>query len=110
MSKQCTPQFKQITDYLHKLAIILIAIFSGIQISKLEKGEEPGYWVPLGLTLMMVLRLPNVICIALNDSHGWNVVAGTITALVTNAYLTHLIISKKNNDKSNHSHHHYHNY
>ena len=41
----------------------------------------------------MALRLPNVICIALNDSHGWFVFVGSIVALVVNAYITHLLIN-----------------
>ena len=44
---------------------------------------------------MMVLRLPNVICIALKDWHGWYVVTGSIIALISNAYITHLMIENE---------------
>ena len=40
----------------------------------------------------MALRLPNIICIALGDSHGWYVVIGSIIALVTNAYIAHMLL------------------
>ena len=88
----CTPRFKQITGYLHGLAIFIIAIFSGIQIYDIKAGKKSTYWIPLGIAIMMALRLPNVVCIALNDPHGWYVFVGSIIALISNAYITHLLI------------------
>lgn len=96
----CSPLFKQVTGYLHGIAILIIAIFSAIQIYKLQNGDDSTYWIPLGITLMMILRLPNVICIALNDYHGWYVVVGSIIAIITNSYITHLLIIREN-----HRHH-----
>lgn len=89
----CSETFRTISGYFHGLAIVIIAIFSGIQIYDLKSGSPNRYWVPLGIAIMMALRLPNVICIALNDSHGWFVFVGSIVALVVNAYITHLLIN-----------------
>ena len=91
----CTPRFKQISGYFHGLAVAVIAICSGIQIYEIQAGKKASYLVPLGIAIMMALRLPNVLCIALNDSHGWYVFIGSIIALVCNAYITHLFITDK---------------
>ena len=88
----CTTSFKQISGYLHGLAIVVIAIFSSVQIYDIKAGKKSKYWVPLGIAIMMALRLPNVFCIALNDPHGWYVFVGSIIALITNAYITHLLM------------------
>ena len=92
----CTPQFKKISGYLHGIAIAVVAIFSSIQIYDLKAGKQSKYWVPLGIAIMMALRLPNVLCIALNDSHGWYVFVGSVIALITNSYITHLLIKYEN--------------
>lgn len=91
----CSEKVKRISGHFHGLAVLLIAIFSGIQIYELKAGHRARYWIPLGITLMMVLRLPNVICIALKDWHGWYVVTGSIIALISNAYITHLMIENE---------------
>ena len=92
---QCSHAFKEMTGYLHGLAIIAISIFSGIQIYDLKSGSPNKYWVPLGIVVMMILRLPNVVCIAFNDPHGWYVFAGSLVALVVNSYITYLLITEK---------------
>ena len=99
--------FKQISGYFHALAIVAIAVFSGIQIYKLKSGDDTdSYWIPLGLTIMMILRLPNIICIALNDSHGWYIVIGTIITIISNSYITYLFIKyNKSNKHINHRRH-----
>ena len=88
----CSSLFKTISGYLHGLAIVVIAIFSAVQIYDIKAGKRSKYWVPLGIAIMMALRLPNVLCIALVEPHGWYVFIGSIIALITNAYITHLLI------------------
>ena len=36
----CSSKFKKYTGYLHGIAIAVIAIFSGIQISDIQKGKD----------------------------------------------------------------------
>ena len=89
---KCGNDFKKFTGYLHALAIAVIATFSAIQIYKLHAGEYSQFWVPLGIAIAMGLRLPNVVCVSLTDSHGWFMVIGTMIALATNSYITNLSI------------------
>ena len=88
----CSSLFKTISGYLHGLAIVVVAIFSVIQIYDIKAGKRSKYWVPLGIAIMMALRLPNIFCIALVEPHGWYVFVGSIIALITNSYITHLLI------------------
>lgn len=88
----CSSLFKTISGYLHGLAIVVIAIFSAVQIYDIKAGKRSKYWVPLGIAIMMALRLPNILCIALVEPHGWYVFIGSIIALITNAYITHLLM------------------
>ena len=36
---ECSPNFRRNSGYLHGLAIIIITVFSGIQIYDLERGS-----------------------------------------------------------------------
>ena len=98
-SLHCSKNFKNITGYLHGAAILAIAIFSGIQIYELQDKKEVTFWIPLGLCIMMLLRTPNIVCVALDDPHGWYFFTGTMVALLTNAYITYLIIKNQKKKK-----------
>ena len=50
---------------------------------------------------MLLLQLPNIVCITFNDKHGWYVVAGSIIAIITNAYITYIYLSKTNINETN---------
>jgi uncharacterized membrane protein len=101
---KCSSTLRTITGFLHGIAIAIVIIFSGIQIYNIKKETQIHYWLPLSIAIMMVLRLPNIICVALNDSHGWFMVVGTIAALVTYSYITKISydMSKKYRNKNLH--------
>ena len=99
---KCSSTLRTITGFLHGIAIAVVIIFSGIQIYNIKKETQIHYWLPLSIAIMMALRLPNIICVALNDSHGWFMVVGTIAALITYSYITKISydMSKKHRNKN----------
>ena len=96
---KCSPLFRNISGKFHGLAIMVTMIFSYMQIDDIQSGGTKRYFVPLGLALMMLLRIPNTICIALNDSHGWFIVLGSFISLIVNSYIAYLLINEENKDK-----------
>ena len=47
--------------------------------------------------ITIILHIPNIICIALNDWHAWYTIIASICALALNSYLIYYLIKHEKN-------------
>ena len=57
----------------------------------------------LSLTVMLLLRIPNQICVALSESHGWYSVFGTVMGATGFGLLAYETYQKSKEDKKSKS-------
>jgi hypothetical protein len=84
---KCSKKLKEISGHVHGFSLIILFIFTILQIHAYEKNTGKYYWLPIGIVIMVIMHLPNIICIALNDWHGWYVCIASLIALGINSYL-----------------------
>ena len=84
---KCSTNSKRISGYIHLVSVLIIAIFTFIQIYSIEKHKNTRYWIPIAIIITILLHLPNLICLALNEWHGWYTIIGSILAIILNSYL-----------------------
>ena len=82
MKKRCTNKIFQISRYFHILAIIVIMVGTGINMYASFNHKYTGFWLPLALAIMILLRLPNQICVAHEHSDGWLSVIGSVIGMI----------------------------
>ena len=80
---KCSKEFKEITKYLHIVSLIITIIGTSIQFYYLMNNQTKPYVLSFSLTLFLLLRIPNQICVAYNDSDGWYTVFGTILGILS---------------------------
>ena len=97
----CSNKFKKISGYFHLLSVIIISVFTILQIYILEKGNKTEYWIPIAIIITIILHIPNIICIALNEWHAWYTIIASICALSLNSYLIYYLV--KHQKKFNNS-------
>jgi hypothetical protein len=87
---KCSNEMMNYTGYLHIIALV-IAIYGTIhQIDAVEKNTPYSPYLSVALTTMLLLRVPNQICVATKQSHGWYSVIGTIVGAVSFGYLAYV--------------------
>ncbi len=84
---KCSPKYKRISGYIHLVSVLIIGIFTFIQIYSIEKHNNTRYWIPIAIIITILLHLPNLICLALKEWHGWYTIIGSILAIILNSYL-----------------------
>ena len=84
---KCSDKFKKISGHIHLISVLVITVFTFLQIYSIEKHKNTQYWIPIGIIITILLHLPNLVCLALNDWHGWYTITGSILAIILNAYL-----------------------
>ena len=106
----CSKKIMNITGYLHIIAILVAIIGTFKQIDSVKKGEVASIALSLSLMIMLLLRIPNQICVALDSSHGWYSVIGTIIGAISYGILTYYNYKagKKYQHSQNHHYHHHH--
>lgn len=96
----CSPKMMQYTGYLHIIALIVAIYGTFHQIDAVKSGKPFSPALAMALTLMLILRIPNQICVAFKESHGWYSVIGTVVGACSFAYLAYTEYNqsiKKNN-------------
>ena len=96
----CSPKMMQYTGYLHIIALIVAIYGTFHQIDAVKSGKPFSPALAMALTLMLILRIPNQICVAFKESHGWYSVIGTVVGACSFAYLAYTEYKqsiKKNN-------------
>lgn len=88
MTRDCSPKVMKITGVFHFFAIMAALIGTGFQFYNVKTHKALSYSLPLGLAIMMLLRIPNQVCVAWREPHGWFSVVGSVIAMITYIALT----------------------
>ena len=105
----CSKKIMNITGYLHIIAILVAIIGTFKQIDSVKNGEVTSIALSLSLMIMLLLRIPNQICVALDSSHGWYSVIGTIIGAFSYGILTYYNYEAgKKYKQFKHGHHYHH--
>ena len=84
---KCSDSMMKYTGYLHILALIVAIYGTYSQIDAVKSGEPFSPNLAIALTVMLLLRVPNQICVAQREFHGWYSVIGTVVGAASFAYL-----------------------
>ena len=84
---KCSKSMMKYTGYLHIIALV-VAIYGTIHQIDAVKNDKPfSPILSLSLTTMLLLRVPNQICVALKEPEGWYSVVGTLVGAASFGYL-----------------------
>ena len=67
---KCSPKLMKYTGYLHIIALIVAIYGTFRQIDDVKAGNATSPALAVALTIMLLLRVPNQICVAFKESHG----------------------------------------
>ena len=84
---KCSDLMMKYTGYLHILALIVAIYGTYSQIDAVKSGKPFSPNLAIALTVMLLLRVPNQICVAQREFHGWYSVIGTVVGAASFAYL-----------------------
>ena len=84
---KCSPAMMKYTGYLHILALIVAMAGTYYQVDSVQNGKPFSPYLAIALTVMLLLRIPNQVCVATKEFHGWYSVLGTISGAIGFAYL-----------------------
>ena len=101
---KCSEKMMRYTGYLHVIALIVAIYGTYSQIQAVKTGKPFSIALAVSLTLMLILRILNQICVALHESHGWYSVLGTTVGALgfaMLAYMTYQTAEKEKKTKSN---------
>ncbi len=90
MKQSCSKKEFKITRYLHIFSIMVVVAGTSYNMYAASNNKETGLWLPLALAIMIILRLPNQICVAKNERDGWLSVFGSTMGLIS--YIATVII------------------
>ena len=96
---KCSSSMMRYTGYLHIVALFVALYGTMKQIESVRNDQPASVWLSLSLAVMLLLRVPNQICVAFNEYHGWYSVVGTLLGAASFLYLTyetHLANKRKN--------------
>jgi uncharacterized membrane protein YebE (DUF533 family) len=99
---KCSPKLMKYTGYLHIIALIVAIYVTFRQIDDVKAGNATSPALAIALTIMLLLRVPNQICVAFKESHGWYSVIGTLVGAVSFAYLAYSEYQTPNKQSHNH--------
>ena len=99
---KCTGTAFKITGILHVTALIVTFVGMGFQFYSVANDQPYAIWLPLTLCIMMLMRIPNQICVAFKESHGWFSVIGSLFGLAGYIALTVLTFNKSKTVKNEH--------
>ncbi len=97
---KCSPKMMEYTGYLHIVALVVALYGTYAQIDAVKTGKPFSMALALSLTVMLLLRIPNQICVALQESHGWYSVLGTVMGAAGFGLLTYETYKKSEEQKS----------
>ena len=86
---RCSDQVLKITGYLHFFAIFVAIFGTYKQIDNVKNGHYSSIVLSLSLMIMLLLRIPNQVCVAFNSYHGWYSVLGTMIGVISYGVLTY---------------------
>jgi hypothetical protein len=83
-------KLKNITNYIQILSIIISIIGVSYQIYCIKNNYLLSSVLSICLTFVLLLKLPNQICVAFEESNGWTTVYGTIISTLLFSYLSYI--------------------
>ena len=84
---KCSPSMMKYTGYLHILALIVAINGTYHQVDAVQNDKPFSPALAIALTVMLLLRVPNQICVATKEFHGWYSVFGTLMGAAGFAFL-----------------------
>ena len=87
---KCSPFIMNLTGYLHIISLMFAVFGIYMQIDALHKNKSNSIWLSFSLCIMLLLRIPNQICLSFMHSHGWYNVIGTLMGASSFGYLSYL--------------------
>jgi hypothetical protein len=87
---RCSKMMMRYTGYLHVVALFFAIYGTYAQIDAVRHGKPFSAILAVSLTMMLLLRVPNQICVALTVPHGWYSVLGTILGAAGFTYLAYV--------------------
>ena len=96
---KCSDSMMKYTGYLHILALIVAIYGTYSQIDAVKNGRPFSPNLAIALTVMLLLRVPNQICVAQREFHGWYSVIGTVVGAASFAYLGYTEYQQSKQDK-----------
>ena len=97
---KCSPKMMEYTGYLAYCGFSSSLYGTYAQIDAVKTGKPFSMALALSLTVMLLLRIPNQICVALQESHGWYSVLGTVMGAAGFGLLTYETYKKSEEQKS----------
>ena len=97
---KCSEKMMRYTGYLHIVALVVALYGTYAQIDAVKTGKPFSMALALSLTVMLLLRIPNQICVALQESHGWYSVLGTVMGAAGFGLSTYETYKKSEEQKS----------
>ncbi len=85
---KCSKKSFKITGFIHVMALVITFVGMGFQFYSVMDNQPYAIWLPLTLSIMMCLRIPNQVCVALKEPHGWYSVTGSVLGLIGYISLT----------------------
>ena len=92
---KCSAKMMSYTGYLHIIALAVAIYGTMHQIDAVKNKSPYSPYLSLALTTMLLLRIPNQICVATKEYHGWYSVIGTIVGFGYLAYVEYKAAKKK---------------
>ena len=86
---KCSSSMMKYTGYFQIVALFVALYGTMKQIESVRNDKPASIWLSLSLAVMLLLRVPNQICVALNEFHGWYSVVGTLIGAASFLYLTY---------------------
>ena len=84
---KCSESMMKYTGYLHILALAVAIYGTYHQVDAVQNNKPFSPALAVALTVMLLLRVPNQICVATREFHGWYSVFGTIMGAAGFAFL-----------------------
>jgi hypothetical protein len=78
----CPKSVRLVTGILHTLAILVVVIGSGVDVYNLMYNRLATAILPVAIAVMLLLCLPDQICVAVAHADGWLSVIGTVLLFV----------------------------
>ena len=100
---KCSEKMMRYTGYLHIVALVVAIYGTYAQIDAVKTGKPFSMALALSLTVMLLLRIPNQICVSLSESHGWYSVFGTVMGAAGFGLLAYETYKKSQEDQKSKS-------
>ena len=100
LKMRCSPLIKKIFRFLHLLTIIVFIIGAILEIKSIQDGKEWSVMLPSILLIMILITIPNQICVGLNDKDGFISVIGSVISIISYIVIIILTIKKRNENKT----------